>query len=96
MEFESTLKREVKQIDNRMKDAKAKGYKEPPEIKEVFDLVKDSMAFLIARVKTIEVARCIQPSITNEDLKIASDIQLATASQLMLNLIKEGLISINK
>ena len=64
--------------------------------KKIFNLVKDSKAFWTARERSIKITRNIQPSITDEDLKIASDMQLACASALLLNLIREGLISINK
>ena len=96
MEFRSTLEKELEQHHERLKQAEAEGYKEPPEIKEVFFLIKDSLAFMKTRMRTITVARSIQPSITDTDLKIASDMQLASASELVLNLLKEDLIKIVK
>ena len=96
VEFESTLQRAKKRHKLRLEQAKGAGYKEPPEISGVFNLVKDSKSFLKARVYSLKIAQDIQPSIAGEDLKIASDMQLATVCSFVLNLSREGLISINK
>ena len=96
MEFESTLERSLKERADKLRKAKEDGYKEPPEVKKVFNLVKDSVAFHAARLRTMIIAREMQPSITDTDLKIASDMQLAMASELILNLMKEGLITIKE
>ena len=96
MEFKSTLERAKERYNLRIDQAIAKGYKEPPEIEEIFNLIKDSKSLLKTRTKTIEIARNMQPSITDEDLKIASDMQLACASFMLLSLIKEGLITIKE
>ena len=96
MKFEGTLERAKERYNFRLNQAVAKGYKEPPEIKEIFNLIKDSKAFWSARIRSIAITRDIQPSITGEDLKTASDMQLAMASALVLNLMREGLIAIKK
>lgn len=96
MEFKSTLGRAKERHNLRLKQAEAEGYKEPPEIKEVFDLIKDSASFFKARVRSLKISQDIQPSITGEDLKTASDMQLASTLSFVLDLLREGLISSNK
>lgn len=96
MKFESTLERAKGRHYERLIQAEAKGYKEPPEILEIFNLIKDSTSFSKARIRSLRITQDIQPSITGEDLKIASDMQLANSLALVLNLLREGLISLKK
>jgi hypothetical protein len=96
VEFKSTLERGLERRMDRLKEAGRNGYEEPPEVKEVFKLIVNSEAYPVAGLRTMTIAKETQPSIADTDLKISSDMQLAMASELILNLIKEGLISINK
>jgi hypothetical protein len=96
VEFKSTLEKAMEESEARVKEERAKGHEVSPDLLQVFKLIKNSLITLeAARRRSIMVTRFIQPSITDKDLKIASDMQLATASELVLNLLKEGLISIN-
>lgn len=96
MEFRSTLQKHVEDASDRIKQARENGYKTSPLLLELFHKIKDTPPFLAARLRTIMIAREIQPSIMKEDLRIASDMQLAMATELILNLVKEGLISVNR
>ena len=96
MEFKSTLEKESEKQEKHLKEARAKGYSDKG-VDDVFELVSHSgraVDVMIARTKSI--AKTIQPSISGRDLQIAGNMMCAMASQLVLMLKDEGLISINK
>ena len=96
MEFKSTLEKTAEKHENDLKEAIAKGYSDKG-VDDVFELVSHSnraIDVMIARTKSI--AKTIQPSISGRDLQIAGDMMCAMASQLVLMLKNEGLISFNK
>ena len=96
MEFKSTLEKTAEKHENHLREAIAKGYSDKG-VDDVFELISHSgraMDVMVAR--SLSIAKTIQPSISGRDLKIASNMMCAMASQLVLQLKKEGLISINK
>ena len=96
MEFESTLERESKKRGKELKEAIAEGRKFK-SVDEVFKLITNSDTAMRSMYgRAMHIAKIIQPSISDKDLKIASDMMSAMASQLVHNLLEEGLISINK
>jgi hypothetical protein len=96
VKFRSTLERYLEQAEESLKKAKEKGYSSKP-VDEVFEMITSSaQAEDLMRVRSIMIAKTIQPSITESDLKMASDMMCALASELVLNLMREGLISLNK
>ena len=96
MKFKSTLEKHMGQAKVNVAAAEEIGYKEDELISKIFKMVTDSSCFLKAYSRATMVSRTIQPSINDKDLKIASDMMMALASELMLGLVREGLISINK
>ena len=95
MEFESTLERKDKKHAEHLKEAQAKGYKNEL-LDKVFKLVSSSNTVEYLQFRATDIAKAIQPSITSKDLRIARNMMCAMATQLVLNLIDEGLVNINK
>ena len=96
MEFESTLQKASEKHEKHLKEAITEGYDRKPT-DEVFKLIMSSNTSMACmRSRALYIAKTVQPSITEADLKIASDMMCAMASQLVLNLIEEGLISVNR
>ena len=88
--FESTLQRERDGILKRAsKHVGTAQYRE--DVKEA-DIITSTTAFLKARKRAEYVAKAIQPSIMEDDLRIAITLQLAMACELVHNLFKEGVI----
>lgn len=94
MEFESTLQKESDRIVNAVKQRRAEGEKESELGIKIFDLIKDSHSVASLKRKSIDIAKTIQPSILEVDIKIACTLQMALAFHFVHNLVQEGLISI--
>lgn len=96
MKFESTLERKSKECIEHIEEALKDGY-ENKLLDEVFNLITSSdRATGCMQARAVDIAETIQPSITVRDLKLATNMMCAMASQLVLNLADEGLININK
>lgn len=96
MEFESTLERKGKKSAEHVEEAPKNGYKNKL-LEEVFELITSSdRATSCMQARAVDIAETIQSSITAKDLKLATNMMCAMASQLVLNLADEGLISINR
>ena len=96
MGIRSTLQKASEKHEKHLKEAMTKGYDRKPA-DEVFKLIMSSNTSMTCmRSRAQYITKTIQPSITKADLKIAADMMCAMASQLVLNLVKEGLISVNK
>ena len=96
MEFKSTLEKESEKQEKHLKETLSKGYDTKP-VNEVFELITQSgRPMTVLGSRAIHIARIIQPSISEKDLKIATNMMCALASQLVLQLKEEGLIRFNK
>ena len=92
--FESTLQRERDGILKRAnKHIGTAQYRE--DVKEA-DVITNTPAFLSARKRAEYITKVIQPSIMENDLRIAITLQLAMACELVHNLFKEGVIEFKK
>ena len=87
--FESTLQRERDEILKRASKIDTAQYRE--NIKEA-DIITNTPAFLSAHKRAEHIAKVVQPSIMENDLRIAITMQLAMACELVHNLFKEGVI----
>jgi len=96
LEIESTLERTRKRLLATIDMTEALGMKEPEDVTRILKLSKDSEAGHMTHRRTIEVAKIIQPSITEEDLRIASSLQMAVACDFLHHLVQEGLVTIKK
>ena len=94
MEFKSTLEKKSKEFKDNAKRMKDAGMTVPPLIPRVNEMIKDSPKFSFTLDTAIDNAATIQPSIGEEDLRIAVCLQLTLCSQLVYNLIEANLIKI--
>lgn len=96
MEFKSTLEREREEMAARHKQAIDSGMKIPPMVLDVNNLIKNSPHFQYTFNEAIKTVKTIQPSITEEDCRIAVCLELTLCSTLIYNLIEDGLLIIKE
>lgn len=92
MEFKSSLEKKSKEFKSDAKRLKDAGITAPPLIPKVNEMIRKSPKFLFTLDTAIDNAKTIQPSIGEEDLRIAVCLQLTLSSQLVYNLIEADLI----
>lgn len=96
MKFESSLEKHLRESKTDLEQARREGMKEDERIQGIFDMITNSPCFPKLSARATYVSKIIQPSIADRDLKIACDMMCALASELVLNLVKEGLITIKE
>lgn len=96
MEIKSTLEKTKEEWLNRRKEVEEATKDRQPELTNIFNLVERSESAKWLVRSAVTVASTIQPSIMEEDLRIAVVMQCAQATQLVYNLVEEGLITIVK
>ena len=94
MVFKSTLERESEKLRGSAQHMRDTGIEVPKLVLEVNKMVSKSAKFSYTLDEAVDVAKTIQPSITEEDCRIAVCLQLTLCSQLIYNLIEEGKIKI--
>ena len=96
MEFKSTLERADEKATKRGKELLENG-DVSDILNKTFKLVTHSKDIeRCLQTRAVEIARTTQPSITRSDLTIAVNMMCAMATQLVHNLLKEGLINIKE
>lgn len=92
--FESTLQKERNKILERAQEhvntAQHLEYAKETEV------IINTPAFFHTCGRAKHIAEVIQPSIMEDDLKVAVTLQLAMACELVHNLIKDGVLALNK
>ena len=96
MGIRSTLQKASEKHEKHLKEGIERGYDRKPADKVFKLIISSNTAVACMRSRALYIAKTIQPSITEADLKIAADMMCAMASQLVLNLVEEGLINVNK
>ena len=96
MEFKSTLERTSERMKAEVKRLHNAGIEVPPLVLAVNKLIENSPKFQFTFDCAIKNARTIQPSMSEEDCRIAVCLQLTLASQLVYNLIDANILKIVK
>lgn len=96
MESESTLERKDRMHAEHLKKAIENGYN-TEAVDKIFNLtLKSKVAVDCLRSRAKDIAKTIQPSILDKDLRLAVNMMSAMATQLVLNLLNDDLIKINE
>jgi hypothetical protein len=96
MEFKSTLERESDRlvfISRKMRDS---NIGVTPLVITVQKLIKESPQFSYTFKQAVDTVKTIQPSITEEDCRIAVCLELTLCSTLIYNLIEDGILVIKE
>lgn len=94
MEFKSTLKKKEEEFKGNAKRLRDAGIPIPSSVITINEIVRKSPKFLYTLNYAIDNAKTIQPSIEQEDLRIAVVLQLALCSQLIHHLIEDNILKI--
>jgi hypothetical protein len=96
MEFRSTLEREKERLTTDAKRMEDIDIEVSPLVLTVNKLIRNSPKFSFTFNQAINTVKTIQPSITEEDCRIAVCLELTLCSELIINLIEDGLLEIKE
>jgi hypothetical protein len=96
MEFKSTLERECDKLVAIGKEMRDNNVEVTPLVLAVHKLIEESPQFLYTFKQAIDTVKTIQPSITEEDCRIAVCLELTLCSTLIYNLIEDRILEIKE
>jgi len=98
VEFKSTLEKTREEMLTRtaVRDATGLGKDDRAHAREINDLVRSIPKFEGILRNIVETVHVIQPSIDSEDCRIATCLILSSCSEVLDELIKEGMVKVTK